>query len=61
MFAGADVSPLDLTLLAENAPVALWLSDAAGNCIYVNRQWLAMSGGSLADAVGNAASTPKTS
>ncbi|MEO6397571.1 MAG: PAS domain S-box protein [Tepidiformaceae bacterium] len=53
MFVGHDVSTLDLRPLAENAPVALWLSDAVGNCVYVNRHWLAMAGGSLADAMGD--------
>ncbi len=40
-------------LLASHAPVGIFLSDPAGNCVFVNEQWCAMSGLALAEAQGD--------
>jgi PAS domain S-box-containing protein len=38
--------------LAQNAPVGIFQSDAASNCIYVNRKWCELSGLSEEEAMG---------
>lgn len=39
--------------LADNAPVLIWLSDAQGNCTYVNQTWENLTGQSLESQLGD--------
>ena len=39
--------------LADNAPVLIWLSDAQGNCTYVNQTWESLTGQSLESQLGD--------
>lgn len=38
--------------LADSLPVAIWMSDTHGDCIYVNKLWLEMVGRDLREEVG---------
>jgi PAS domain S-box-containing protein len=38
--------------LADSAPVLVWMSDAAGNCVFVSRAWLESTGRTLQQARG---------
>ena len=38
--------------MADSAPVLLWVTDDAANCIYVNQVWLNFTGRTLADSLG---------
>ena len=38
--------------LADHAPVLIWLSDAQGNCTYVNRAWQVLTGKPLNEQLG---------
>ena len=38
--------------MADHAPVMMWVTDARGNCTYLNRAWLAFTGQTEADALG---------
>ncbi|WP_229958853.1 CHASE domain-containing protein [Pontibacter silvestris] len=37
--------------MADNAPVMIWMSDAWGHCIYVNKQWTDFTGQSFEDSI----------
>jgi PAS domain S-box-containing protein len=39
-------------LMADTAPVLIWLADEQGACTYVNKQWLEFSGRRLEDELG---------
>jgi PAS domain S-box-containing protein len=39
--------------MADTAPVLIWRSDLAGKCDFVNRPWLAFTGRSLTDELGD--------
>ncbi len=39
-------------LMAENAPVMIWIHDSEGQCIYVNRQWTEFTGLPLQNSLG---------
>lgn len=38
--------------MAENAPVMIWVTDPAGCCTYINRQWLEFTGTTLEENLG---------
>lgn len=38
--------------MADSLPVAIWMSDTNGDCIYVNKLWLEMVGRDLRDEIG---------
>ena len=38
--------------MADNAPVMIWVTDAAGRCVYLNRQWYEFTGQTEAEALG---------
>jgi diguanylate cyclase (GGDEF)-like protein/PAS domain S-box-containing protein len=38
--------------MADDAPVVVWVTDATGECIFINRFWLQMTGQTEADAHG---------
>ena len=38
--------------MADNAPVMIWVTDASGECTYLNRQWYEFTGQTVAAAVG---------
>lgn len=38
--------------MADSLPVAIWMSDTSGNCIYVNKLWLDTVGRDLRDEIG---------
>lgn len=38
--------------MADSLPVAIWMSDTSGDCIYVNKLWLDMVGRDLREEVG---------
>jgi PAS domain S-box-containing protein len=38
--------------MADSLPVAIWMSDTSGDCIYVNKLWLEMVGRDLRDEIG---------
>lgn len=40
-------------MMADSAPVLIWLSDEAGECIYFNKPWLEFTGRSLQQELGN--------
>ncbi|WP_187263456.1 CHASE domain-containing protein [Pontibacter beigongshangensis] len=37
--------------MADNAPVMIWVTDAWGNCMYVNKQWLDFTGQSFKESI----------
>lgn len=37
--------------MADNAPVMIWVGDPAGNCVYVNQQWIDFTGLSFQQSV----------
>ncbi|HUQ82047.1 MAG TPA: ATP-binding protein [Gemmatimonadaceae bacterium] len=39
--------------MADNAPVMIWITDATGACVYLNRQWYAFTGQRPEDALGS--------
>ncbi len=39
-------------LLADTAPVLIWMSDPSGGCAFLNQPWLDFTGGALAEQVG---------
>ncbi len=39
--------------LADSAPVLIWMSNAEGECIYCNAQWLSFTGQPLLDVLGH--------
>lgn len=39
-----DAASRNFEIMANNAPVLIWCTDAAGRCIFVNRNWLAFTG-----------------
>jgi len=39
--------------MADNTPVMMWVTDAEGNCTYLNRGWYAFTGQSEAEALGH--------
>ena len=40
-------------LMADHAPVMVWMSNAAGRCTYLNDRWLAFTGRALAEEMGD--------
>ena len=40
-------------VLADTAPVLIWMSDVTGGCTYFNRPWLEFTGRSLAEELGD--------
>jgi PAS domain S-box-containing protein len=38
--------------MADSAPVMIWVTDAGGRCVYLNRQWYEFTGQSEAEALG---------
>lgn len=44
---------LSLRSVADCAPVAIWVCDVLGDCIWLNRHWLEYTGASLGDHIGN--------
>ncbi|MDX6410448.1 MAG: hypothetical protein QOE13_3519, partial [Gaiellaceae bacterium] len=38
--------------MADAVPVLIWISDAGGDCIFVNQRWLEFTGRALADEIG---------
>lgn len=36
--------------MADQAPITIWMTDAKGNCTYVNKRWLEMTGGRREEA-----------
>lgn len=40
-------------LLADSAPVMIWMTDVQGDCIFVNRCWLEFTGRPASEALGN--------
>jgi PAS domain S-box-containing protein len=40
-------------VMADNAPVKIWLGNARGECVWVNQRWLDFSGRPLAAELGN--------
>ncbi|HYC33484.1 MAG TPA: response regulator [Gemmatimonadales bacterium] len=40
-------------MLADHAPVMIWLEDERGDCIYLNHAWLSFTGRSFADEAGS--------
>jgi PAS domain S-box-containing protein len=40
-------------LVANTAPVVIWMSDADSQCTYVNKSWLEYTGGSFEDQLGD--------
>ncbi len=53
MLATSEFPSIDLRAMADNAPVALWMSDSEGRCSYVNRRWLEFTGRPLEDELGD--------
>ncbi len=45
--ARADEAARNFAIMANNAPVLIWSTDATGRCNFVNRNWLAFTGESL--------------
>ncbi len=39
-------------LMADNAPVMIYLNDAAGQCLYLNKQWIEFTGQPLNEGLG---------
>jgi two-component system, chemotaxis family, CheB/CheR fusion protein len=39
-------------MLSDHAPVMIWMSDAEGNCNYVNRTWLSFTGKTMEEEIG---------
>jgi PAS domain S-box-containing protein len=40
-------------LIAEAAPVAIWMSDIKNTCVYANQRWIELTGGSFEGKAGN--------
>jgi two-component system, cell cycle sensor histidine kinase and response regulator CckA len=40
-------------LMADTAPVMIWVSDPTGSCTYFNQTWLEFTGGSVENELGN--------
>ncbi|MES2733980.1 MAG: CHASE domain-containing protein [Bacteroidota bacterium] len=38
--------------MADSAPVMIWITDAAGECIYLNKQWIEFTGQKLEEGLG---------
>ena len=51
--AARDVSEARLAALAEDAPVGIFRTDAAGNCVYVNHHWCRLTGVPPEQAMGD--------
>lgn len=45
--ADSDQAARNFEILANTAPVLMWLSDARGQCVFVNRNWVSFTGRSL--------------
>lgn len=39
-------------MIADSAPVLIWMADTSGMCVYVNRRWLEFSGRRMEDELG---------
>lgn len=46
------LSESEYGMLAEEAPVLIWVSDTVQNCIYVNRRWCEYTGQKYEEALG---------
>ncbi|NMH27376.1 PAS domain-containing sensor histidine kinase [Flavobacterium silvaticum] len=47
--------PIDdhFRIIADTAPVLIWLSDADGTCVYLNKEWLTFTGKTLEEQLQN--------
>jgi PAS domain S-box-containing protein len=45
--AADDEAARNFEIMANNAPALMWLTDAAGRCVFVNRNWMTFTGGTF--------------
>ena len=49
---GGNGADADFRAIADHAPVIIWLTDPAGQCVYLNPRWYALTGQTVPESLG---------